>query len=137
MKILRFFAITFVSLAVFAVSALLGVQIGASFEHGFAIIATAFVGFLVGSGIGILAAIAAAKFFADNIWPLEKKQNDTPTSEYQPQQTGEEERQRVEKYGHKIVICSSCGTKNSLSFSHCLKCSKDLSSEQPVDNPYL
>jgi ribosomal protein L40E len=47
------------------------------------------------------------------------------------------ERDRVQKYGIQIVICSSCGTKNSLSFSNCIKCSKDLSKEKPVHNPYL
>jgi hypothetical protein len=47
------------------------------------------------------------------------------------------ERDRVGKYGIQIVICSSCGTKNSLSFSNCINCSKDLSTEKPVPNPFL
>ena len=64
-----------------------------------------------------------------------------------PEQRGEFERQRhikeraeshrVEGYGIQIVICSSCGTENSLSFSKCMKCSKDLSKEKPVPNPYV
>jgi curved DNA-binding protein CbpA len=47
------------------------------------------------------------------------------------------ERQRVEKYGIEIIICSNCGTKNSLSFSRCLNCFKDLGKEKSVPNPYV
>ena len=47
------------------------------------------------------------------------------------------ERARVETYGTQILICPSCGTKNSLSFAKCLKCSKDLGKERPVPNPFL
>jgi hypothetical protein len=47
------------------------------------------------------------------------------------------ERERVEKYGVQIVICTICGTKNSLSFSNCINCSRDLSRVKPVRNPYL
>lgn len=49
----------------------------------------------------------------------------------------EMERKRVARYGVEIVICSSCGAKNSLSFSQCLKCAKDISREKVVANPYL
>ena len=49
----------------------------------------------------------------------------------------EMEKRRVEKYGIEIIICSSCGTKNSLSFSHCINCSKDMSREKIIPNPYL
>ena len=47
------------------------------------------------------------------------------------------ERVRVAGYGSQILICPSCGTKNSVSYAKCAKCSKDLGKEKPVPNPYL
>jgi len=144
MKKIRVIVIGLVGLVTFAACAFLGTMIGFSMEPDLAALATAIVGFYVGSGIGFFVAIVVAKYFAGYIWPLERKQKWATAGEYQQHLMAElesndpeTEKQRVEKYGHKIVICSSCGTKNSLSFSRCLKCSKDLSSEQPVDNPYL
>jgi len=144
MKIIKYFGIVLIGWVMVAVFAYIGVNVGASFgTPGFPLDGAIF-GFLCGLGIGIPIAIAAVKFFADYIWTGERKQNGLTTGEPEKQQEWkgewddpEAERQRVEKYGKKVVICSSCGTRNSMSFSRCLKCSKDLSREKPVDNPYI
>lgn len=144
MKAIRYFIISLIFLAILALVLYIGVNIGASFgTPGFPLDGAIF-GFLGGLVVGIPLAIGVADFFVKYIWPGEKKQNEITASDHQQRQmeeaewnNPEAERQRVEKYGNKIAVCSSCGTKNSMSFSNCLKCSNDLSREMPVDNPYL
>lgn len=144
MKAIRYFTIALIFLVMLAVFLYIGINIGASFGTPGFPLDGAIIGFFGGLVVGIPLAIGIADFFAKYIWSLEKPQNSSITDQNVQQQAWnlenrqpEVERQRVEKYGTKIVICSSCGTKNSLSFSYCLKCFKDLSREQPVDNPYL
>lgn len=46
-------------------------------------------------------------------------------------------RERIEKYGVEVISCPNCQTLNSLSFVHCIECSKDLSREKSIPNPYI
>jgi len=146
MKIIRALVIGLVGVVTFVGCAWLGAVIAVelSHAHDIAVLGPLLEGGLIGSLVGVIAAFPVAKFFADYVWAAEKKTGDSAPSEIQQQLLKERElhnpdleRQRVEKYGLKIVICSSCGTKNSLSFQYCIKCSMDLSQGQLVDNPYL
>jgi ribosomal protein L40E len=141
-RILTIIAVFFVTWVLFIIT---GIMIGMAFAHSRMPVAEIFVGFLGGLVLGVPLAMGCAELFKNHVWPEEKRGSTSPTKGDHRQQQWEEEMLhpetaemgRVEKYGAEIVICPACGTKNSLSFARCLKCSRDLSREQPVDNPYI
>ena len=145
MKVIRILTIIAVFFVTWVLFIFAGVMIGLAFAHSPMPVAEIFMGFLSGLVLGVPLAIGCAELFRNHVWPDEKRRNASLTKGDHRQQPWEEEmlhpetaeRGRVEKYGAEIVICPACGTKNSLSFVLCLKCSRDLSQEQPLDNPYL
>ena len=146
MRIIRSIIIGVIGLVTFAACAILGavIAIETSQAHDIGAFGVGIGGLVKGAMVGVIAGFVVAKLFADYVWVAAKKTNDSTSSEIQQQLVQELEskdpaieRQRVEKYGKNIVICSSCGTKNSLSFQRCINCSMDLSQGQSIDNPYL
>ena len=92
--------------------------------------------FVVGTILGIFLLINGIKSI-NNKSSIKQPTQELPKGEEEKLTDEQVERQRVEKYGVEVVVCSSCGTINSLSFSYCQNCSKDLSKEKAISNPYL
>ena len=82
MKILRAFVIGLIGLWTFAVCALLGTKIGFS-QSGPDYIARGIQGFMIGSLVGVIAAIVVARFFTAHVWVGEKKIGESTTNEIQ------------------------------------------------------
>ena len=121
----------------------MGFFIGAyvSPNHDIGALGHAILGAMIGIFVGFAVGIVLAGFIEKQ---PESNENRLPEPLPEPQEMWKKEftnpdleRLRVEKYGLKIFVCSSCGAKNSTSYSRCLKCSSDLSKEQPIDNPYI
>jgi ribosomal protein L40E len=145
-KTIKFFVTLIIFFGTIALMGFVGFMIGVmvSPHHTFDVLVDAIRGAMIGLLVGIPIAIYTANYSEKHFWSRGKSEDSLLTDNYRIQNEWEKESRqpeleklRVEKYGSKIIVCLSCGTKNSTSFSRCLKCSKDLDREKPVDNPYV